>query len=174
MAALRSLIWRLASPYDAYLVHVSRLNEYLRRIEHLTEQALALEAGLLGSVRVVPSERRAEQRLAALREQLSRAAAEMTDEEFEQFVAHLGGGEPGKVEEDRQRMVARLESVSRHLEEYFRRAADELRTLERRRYDPRRRDVARELRENGLPPLTLAEYRHRLRDLGARVGKRPV
>ncbi len=172
--AVRTLLWRLASPYDAYLAHVSRLNEYLLRIERLTEQALALEAGLHGSVRVVPAERRAEERLAALREQLGKAAAELTDDEFEEFVAHLGGGEPGKVEEDRARTVARLEWVSRHLEEYFRRAGEELRILERRGYDPRRRDVARELRENRMPPLTLGEYRHRLRELGARVGKRPL
>ena len=47
----------------------------------------------------------------------------------------------------------------------------ELAVLEKRGYNPQRTDVARQLRENRLPATTVADYRHLLRQLGARVGK---
>ena len=44
--------------------------------------------------------------------------------------------------------------------------------LDARGYSPHRPDVARQLRDNELPLTTLAEYRHLLHELGARVGKK--
>ena len=51
-------------------------------------------------------------------------------------------------------------------------AGHELTLLEKRGYSPARGDIARQLRENHLPPTTLAEYRHLLHELGSRVGNR--
>jgi hypothetical protein len=63
-----------------------------------------------------------------------------------------------------------MHSASRGLEEYFAIAGQELATLESRGYNPSRSDVARQLRENKLPPHTIADYRRLLHDLGAKVG----
>ena len=49
-----SLVWKLASPYDAYISHVAELNHAIERIRYFSEVALRYEAGLQGSVRLVP------------------------------------------------------------------------------------------------------------------------
>ncbi len=170
--AVPSLIWRLASPYDAYVSHVVQLNHAIDRIRSLSEMALGYEAGLKGSVRLVPGEGDAATRASRFREQLGAAAAKMTDEEFEEFVAMLGGGGVANVEDNRANAVSRLSTTTRGLEEYFGIAGFELSTLEKRGYSPARTDIARQLRENHLPPTTLAEYRHLLHELGSRVGNR--
>lgn len=171
--SLPTLVWKLAAPYDAYVSHVSRLEGALVRLRSLSERALGYETGLLGSVRVVPGdERPAEERADQFRARLAEAAEGMTDEQFEAFLAELGGGETARVEADRAQASARLGTATRGIEEYFAVAAAELATLERRGYDPHRRDVARQLRDNGIPPRTIADYRHELHQLGRRIGVR--
>jgi hypothetical protein len=172
--ALSTLVWRLASPYDAYVSHVSHLDEAIRRITAISEMALGYEAGLKGSVRIVPGARDAAERAAGFRAKLAAAAAEMSDERFEEFIAMLGGGGVAEVEQDRAQAVSRLSHATRGLEDYFAMAGQELATLERRGYDPQRADVARQLRANGLPAATLAEFRHLLHELGTKVGQKPV
>jgi len=167
-----SLLWRLAAPYDAYVSHVSELEAAVSRIRDLSSVALGYEAGLQGSVRLVPGSDVAEARAATFRERLGAAAAEMSDEEFEEFIAMLGGGDVAEVEQNRATTVSRLSHATRGLEEYFAIAGHELTTLEKRGYNPRRADIARQLRENGLPSLQVAEYRHLLHELGAKVGQR--
>jgi len=168
--AVASLVWRLASPYDAYVSHVARLDEAITRIRWLSERALAYEAGLQSSVRLVPGAADAEERAARFRDQLGAAADTMSDEEFEAFIAMLGGGGVAEVEADRAQAVSRLSHTTRGLEAHFAAAGRELLTLEHRGYNPRRADVARQLRENHLPATDLATYRHLLHELGARVG----
>lgn len=171
---LSALAWKLASPYDAYISHVARLCNALERIRDVSSQALGHEAGLMSSVRLVPGEADAEQRAGRFRERLGQAAAEMTDEQFEEFLAMLGSGDTAIVEADRARAAQRLQHTQRGLEEYFAIAGQELATLEKRGYNPARPDVARQLRENGLPPMTVAQFAHELHTLGARVGQRPA
>lgn len=170
MSAVKTLAWKLASPYDAYVSHVVQLHHALERIRQLSEQALAYEAGLKGSVRFVPGSTDAALRIQNLRSRLGQAAASMTDEQFEDFLAHLGGGASAEVEADRAKTVSRLSTTTRGLEEYFATAAHELAVLEERGYNPQRPDVARQLRHNGLPQLSVAEYRRELHDLGGAVG----
>ncbi|HEU4598110.1 MAG TPA: hypothetical protein VFS26_00050, partial [Solirubrobacterales bacterium] len=131
---------------------------------------LRYEAGLRGSVRFVPGSTDAAQRVENFRARLGRAAESMSDEQFEEFVGHLGGGEAADVEANRAKAVSRLSSTTRGLEEYFAAAAQELGVLEERGYNPHRPDVARQLRENALPQLTVAEYRRQLRELGSALG----
>jgi hypothetical protein len=123
-------------------------------------------------VRLVPREPNADERARRFRQQLGAAAGQMSDEEFEDFLAHLGGGSVADVEADRAKAVMRLSHTTRGLEEYFAIAARELSTLEGRGYNPGRPDVARQLRENHLPARSLEEYRHLLHDMGSRVGQK--
>lgn len=169
--SIKTFVWKLASPYDAYVSHVSRLENSLSEIRFLVQRALGYEATLQGSVRLVPGSDDPAARAARFREQIGQAAVDMTDEQFEEFISHLGGGEVGAVESDRARAVGRLTAVTDSIERYLGQAAVELSVLEERDYDPARSGVGRELRNNNLEPRTLAEYRHLLRDLAAQVGK---
>lgn len=171
--SVRTVLWRLASPYDAYVAHVSRLQAAIGEIRYLVQRALGYEATLLGSVRLLPAVQDAAARAARFREQLSSAAGALTDDQFEEFIAHLGGGSTGAVESDRARTVERLTAVTASLERYFAGAAAELAVLEQRDYRPGRAGVSRALASNGLEPHTLADFRHILRDLGAQVGRGP-
>ncbi|MDW8047023.1 MAG: hypothetical protein RMK15_07075 [Chloroflexota bacterium] len=163
--------WRLAAPYDAYIAHVSRLCRALERIRLLADRALGYEAGLVASVRMVPGAEDAEERAARLRARLA-AAQELSDAELDELLAHLGGGKAAEVERDRAVVAGRLGAVSRAIESAFAEAAAALAILEARRYDPRRRDVARQLRANRLPARTTDAFRAELRELGRLVGKR--
>lgn len=164
------LLWKLASPYDAYVSHVAQLNHAIERIKFLSGIALGYEAGLQSSVRLVPGTADAAARARGFRARLGEAAASMSDEEFEEFLSHLGGGDAADVEADRAQAVFRLSSTTRGLEEYFAIAGHELALLEERGYSPTRSDVARQLRDNNLPLLTTADYRRELHELGAKVG----
>ncbi|MCC6381694.1 MAG: hypothetical protein IT304_04255 [Dehalococcoidia bacterium] len=170
--AIAGLVWKLASPYDAYVSHVARLDHAIERIRDFSERALGYEAGLQGSVRVVPGAVDVAGRAQRFRDRLATAATQLSDEQFEEFLSMLGGGGVAAVESDRAQAVSRLSHTTRGLEEYFAIAGREIAILERRGYSPRRPDVARQLRENRLPATTVAEYRHLLRTLGARVGQR--
>jgi hypothetical protein len=170
--SVRSLVWKLASPYDAYIAHVSTLNNALTRIRYLSEMTLAYEAGLHGSVRLVPAERPAAERAHQFRERLAAAASQMAEDEFEEFITHLGGGELATVESDRARVVARMGTTRHGLDEHFAVAGQEIETLAARGYSPHRSDVRRQLEANGLPLHTVQEYRHLLGELGSRVGQR--
>lgn len=170
--AISTLVWKLASPYDAYVSHVARLEMALERVRHFSERALAYEVGLQGSLRIVASEGDSVERTERFREQMGTAASEMSDEEFEEFIEHVGGGIVADVEADRAKTASRLGHTTRGLEEYFALAGKELAVLEQRGYNPKRPDVARQLRDNRLPLMSLAEYRHMLHELGARVGQK--
>ena len=169
--AVNALLWKLASPYDAYVSHVARLNEALDRITFMSGLALGYEAGLQSSVRYVPGGADAATRAQRFRTQLGAAAEQMSDEGFEDFIAMLGGGELANVESNRAKVADRMSSASRGLEEYFVIAGHELSMLEKRGYNPNRADVARQLKENKLPGTDLVQYRHRLHELGVKVGK---
>lgn len=167
---IQALVWKLGSPYDAYISHVSRLNTAVERLRLMSDRALGFEAGLQGSVRLVPSGSAPEARAQRFREQLGQAAASMSDAEFEDFLSHLGGGEAANVEANRANVVSRMSTATRGLEEYFAIAGSALATLETRGYNPSRSDIARQLRENHLPEHTIADYRRVLHELGAKVG----
>ncbi|MGE3076629.1 MAG: hypothetical protein AB7N24_21385 [Dehalococcoidia bacterium] len=167
---ISTLLYKLASPYDAYVSHVSGLNGAIGRIRYMSTRALGYEAGLQSSMRIVPGGLPADERVQMFRQKLGAAAQSMTDEQFEDFLSHLGGGEAANVEADRARTVARMSHTTRGIAEYFEIAAKELATLESRGYNPNRPDVARQLRENKLPAHTTAEYRKILHDLGKSVG----
>lgn len=169
--AVSSLVWKLASPYDAFISHVAELNHAIDRIRYFSELALGYEAGLQGSVRLVPGAQESSARADRFRQQLGERATNLTDEQFEEFLAMLGGGAAADVEMDRANATSRLSFTTRGLEEYFAIAGRALATLEKRGYNPARSDVARQLRENRLPDTTVADYAHLLRQLGARVGK---
>ena len=169
--ALPTVLWKLASPYDAYVSHVARLEDAIERITYFNEVAQRSQAGLEGSMRVGSAAADAESRARLFRERLATAAMNMTDEQFEEFVAMLGGGQAAEVEENQQRAMDRLGHAHRGIQDYFAIAGHELATLEKRGYSPARPDVARQLRENRLPQVTLADYRHRLRELGAGAGQ---
>ncbi|MFN8507952.1 MAG: hypothetical protein U0547_10350 [Dehalococcoidia bacterium] len=166
-----SLVWKLASPYDAYVSHVAELNNAIERIRYFSEVALRYEAGLQGSVRLVPGAQESASRAERFRAQLGERAENLSDEQFEEFLAMLGGGAAADVERDRAVTATRLSHTTRGLEEYFAIAGRELAILEKRGYSPTRPDVARQLRENRLPATTVADYRHLLRQLGTRVGQ---
>jgi hypothetical protein len=172
--SVSTVVWKLASPYDAYVAHVGRLNDAIERIRYHIDRALGFEAGLHGSIRFVPSARDAAERANRFRQRLEEAASEMSEEQFEEFIAHLGGGSVATVEQDRANAITRLGHTTRGLEEFFTIASAELAILERRGYNPGRADVARQLRANHLPEMTVAEYRHLLAELGAQVGKHPA
>src|SRR5512134_1930508 len=148
---IQTLLYKLGSPYDAYISHVSELNAALARLRYLTDRALGFEAGLQGSVRLIPGGAAREERVQRFRERLGQAAASMSDEEFEDFLAHLGGGEAASVEDNRATVVNRMSSAARGFEEYFALAGKALATLESRGYNPNRGDIARQLRDNRLP-----------------------
>ena len=38
--ALNTLVWKLASPYDAYVSHVARLESALERLRYFSSRAL--------------------------------------------------------------------------------------------------------------------------------------
>lgn len=170
---IATLLYKLASPYDAYVAHVSELNSALERLRYQSERALGYEAGLHGSVRLMPGGAARAERVDRFRERLGDAAASMSDEQFEDFLAHLGGGEAANVEADRARVVDRMSTATRGIEEYFAIAGKALATLEERGYNPNRSDIARQLRENHLPMHTVGEYRRILHELGTKVGVRP-
>lgn len=170
--ALSSVLWKLASPYDAYVSHVARLNEAISRVRYFSERALGFEAGLAGSVRLIPGQVDPVARAQRFRQQMGEAAERMSDVEFEDFLAHLGGGTVADVEADRAQAFSRMGHSTRGLEEYFAAAGRELAVLEARGYAPGRPDVARQLRDNELPLTTVAEYRRLLHELGARVGQK--
>jgi hypothetical protein len=167
---IQSILYKLGSPYDAYISHVSELNSALGRLRYLSERAIGYEAGLQSSVRLVPGGAAPAERAQRFREKLGQAAASMSDEEFEDFLAHLGGGEAASVEANRANVVDRMSSTARGIEDYFGIAGRALATLEARGYNPSRGDVARQLRENKLPTHTVADYRKILHELGTRVG----
>ncbi|MGE5595103.1 MAG: hypothetical protein ACM3S1_03595 [Hyphomicrobiales bacterium] len=169
--AISQVLWKLVSPYDAYVSHVVRLNHAIERIGYFAELAQRQEASLQGSVQVGGGSPDAEVRANRFREQLATNAASMTDEEFESFIALLGGGEAAEVEPVRERARDRMIATARGMEEYFAMAGQELALLERRGYNPHRPDIARQLRENHLPELTVDDYRHRLRELGGQAGR---
>lgn len=168
--ALANTLWKLASPYDAYVSHVARLQQSIDRIRYFEEAARRQQAGLEGTIRIGGNGQDSGARAARFRDQLASAANTMTDEQFEEFLAVVGGGETAPIEHDRARAEARRESTARGLEEYFAIAGQELALLEKRGYSPARPDVARQLRENGLPAATIADYRHQLREIAASGG----
>ena len=170
--AISTLVWKLASPYDAYVSHVARLEGALERLRYFSGRALAYEAGLQSSVRLIPGQGDPAERAQRFREQLGAAAGEMSDEQFEEFITHLGGGAAADVEADRAQAVSRMGHTTRGLEEYFAIAGKELALLEGRGYNPRRPDVARQLRENGLAARSPADYRKLLHELGTKVGQK--
>lgn len=167
---IQTLVWKLGSPYDAYISHVSRLNAAVERLRWMSDRALGFEAGLQSSMRIVPGGTAPAERVQRFREQLGQAAASMSDTEFEDFLAHLGGGEAANVEANRANVVSRMSTATRGLEEYFAIAGAALATLETRGYNPNRGDIARQLRENKLPTHTIADYRRILHELGVKVG----
>lgn len=170
-----ALLWKLASPYDAYVSHVARLNDAIERIRVLNRMTEGYEAGLQGSGRVstgAAGDAARAARVARFREQLGSAAARMSDVEFEDFISHLGGGAVADPEDDRARTSTRIVFMQRGLEEYFSIAGRELTLLEKRGYDPSRGDVARQLRENKLPLTSVEEFRALLHELGGKVGVR--
>lgn len=169
---VQSILWRLASPYDAYVAHVSRLEDAVAEIQYLVQRALGYEAGLQGSVRIVPGGEAAAERAERFRSALAEASTGLSEAEFEDFLAHLGGGSTVDVEADRARTVSRLTAVTSALERHFITAARELALLEARAYSPTAPGVARLLRENRIPARTLTEYRHLLRELASQVGHR--
>ena len=105
-----------------------------------------------------------------IRLQLGAAASSMSDEQFEDFISHLGGGDVADVDANRAKTASRMGTTQRGLEEYFSIAGHELATLEKRAYNPSRGDIARQLRENRLPATTIEEYRRILHELGTRIG----
>ena len=113
--ALSSLLYKLGSPYDAYIAHVSELNAALARLRYMSDHAVGLEAGLHGSVRLVPGNGNRTDRIEGFRKRLGQAADSMTDEQFEDFLAHLGGGEAANVEDNRANVVSRMSNVTRGL-----------------------------------------------------------
>lgn len=168
--AIPSVLWKLASPYDAYVSHVAQLNAAIERIRYFLEVLPGYEAGVAGSERLAAGTTAAEDRVQRFRQRLAAAAQQLSDDQFEEFIAHLGGGSTADVDSAQSQARTRLGGVTRGLEEYFGIAGRELAILEARGYNPARGDVARQLRDNHLPATTLAEYRSLLHQLGARAG----
>ncbi len=170
---LPALLWRLVSPYDAYVSHVARLNDALGRIRHAVERAQGFEAGLQASGRVseTGSGEDTQARLQRFRLRLGTAAANLSDEQFETFITDLGGAGRADAEQDRAATQSRMSSMARGLEDHFADAGRQLAVLEARGYNPTRPDIARQLRENHLPATNLADYRHLLHTLGLKAGQ---
>ena len=166
----KRILWRLASPYDAYVSHVTRLEDAFARIRVLSERAAGYETGLRSSVRLVPSESDAVARAERFRDQISQASEAMEDEQLESFLVELGGGATANVESDRADIAVRMDHATEGLQEYFAVAGSALQTLEHRGYDPSRRDVARQLASNGISPRTLEQYREDLQTLARVAG----
>lgn len=169
--ALRGFLWKLASPYDAYISHVAVLENAMAQLRYLSDRALGMEAGLQGSIRLVPGSGQAEERASRFRARLA-TAANLSDQDFEAFIAELGGGEVAEVESARATAVSRLGHMQRGMEEYFGIAGHHLAVLEQRGYNPGRSDVTRQLEANHLAPRTLADYRHALHELGAKISRK--
>lgn len=168
--SLRTFAWKLASPYDAYVSHVARLNQAIEQLRYLADRALGYEAGMHGSLRLLPASDSTE-RIDRFRLQLGEAGQDMSDEDLEAMFEHLGGGAAADVEGAREQMASRLSHTTRGFAEYYALAHEQLSILEERGYNPARPDVARQLSENHLPKSTAGEYRQVLRELGARVGQ---
>ena len=122
-------------------------------------------------MRLIPGSMDPVARAKGFRDRLGQAAESMSDDQFEDFLGHLGGGGAADVEANRATAVSRLTYTTRGLEDFFAIAGHELLLLEERGYNPSRADVARQLRENGLPQVTLGEYRHELHELGTKVSR---
>ena len=168
--AVSAVLWKLASPYDAYISHVAQLNSAVERIRYFNEVAQGYEAGLNSSLRLGAASTNPAARIERFRLQLGAAASSMSDEQFEDFISHLGGGDVADVDANRAKTASRMGTMQRGLEEYFSIAGHELATLEKRAYNPSRGDIARQLRENRLPATTIEEYRRILHELGTRIG----
>jgi hypothetical protein len=169
--ALSTLVWKLASPYDAYVSHVARLESALERVRYFSSRAQGYEAGLRSSSGLNTAGVDPAARAETFRARLGAAAQELSDEDFEDFLAQLGGGNTADVEANRARVASRLGHTTRGLEEYFAIAGRELSLLEQRGYSPGRPDVARQLRDNHLPSSTVSDYRRQLHELGAKAGR---
>ncbi len=168
----KRMLWRLASPYDAYVSHVARLEDAFARIRVLSERTAGYEMGLRSSVRLMPSESDAVARAERFRGQLSEASETMEEEQLEAFLVELGGGAIANVESDRADIAVRMDHATEGLQEYFAVAGSALQTLEQRGYEPGRRDVARQLASNGIERRALKQYREELQTL-ARVAGHP-
>ncbi len=169
--AVSAVIWKLASPYDAYVSHVARLNSAIERIRYFSEMALGYEAGLSSSSGAAAKGNDPASRVARFRTQLGEAATSMSDDQFDDFIATLGGGAVADAEANRAKTQSRMGYTQRGLQEYFAIAGQELAILEKRGYNPYRADIARQLKENRLPATTLPDYRHLLHELGLRAGR---
>ena len=167
---LKRMIWKLASPYDAYVSHVAKLESSFARIRNLNARTAGYEMGLRSSVRLVQGDADASERADRFRKTLSDAAESMTDSELEGFLAELGGGETADVESDRADIAERMEHATSGLREAFTTAAAVLKLLEERGYDPERRDIARQLAANQIKPRPLAEYQAELHELAVLTG----
>lgn len=169
---MTSVLWKLASPYDAYVSHVANLNHALARIRHLSGVAQGYEAGLRGSGRVASAGPDARARQDRFRARLAEQADQLSGPELEEFAEMLGGGDPADAEADRSRAETRLGYMARGIEEYLSEARREFATLEARHYNPDRPDVARQLRANNLPATTLEGYRSQIAALAGPVAAR--
>jgi hypothetical protein len=166
----KRILWRLASPYDAYVSHVTRLEDALTRIRVLSDRADGYEMGLRSSVRHKTGESDAVSRAERFRSLLGDASETMEDEQLERFLAELGGGETANVDQDRADIAIRLDHATEGMQEYFAVAGSALQTLEQRDYEPGRRDIARQLASNRISPRTLAEYHDELHELARAAG----
>ena len=170
--AVSAVLWKLASPYDAYVSHVARLNDAIERIRYFSEMALGYEAGLSSSSGSAGKGNDPASRVARFRTQLGEAATSMSDDQFDDFIAALGGGAVADAEANRAKTQSRIGYTQRGLQEYFAIAGQELAILEKRGYNPFRGDIARQLKENRLPATTLPDYSHLLHELGNRAGRK--
>lgn len=166
----KRMLWRLASPYDAYISHVARLEDAFARIRILSERTAGYEMGLRSSVRLMPSESDAVARAERFRDRLGQASETVEDEQLESFLVELGGGATANVESDRADIAVRMDHATEGLQEYFGVAGSALQTLEQRGYEPGRRDVARQLASNGISQRTLEQYRDELQGLAQAAG----
>lgn len=168
---LKKMMWRLAPPYDAYVSHIVRLEAAFERIRVLSERAAGYEMGMRSSVRLSQGDSDVVERARRFRNQLGAASEAMSDDELESFLAELGGGHTADVERDRADIVSRMDHTTSGLQEYFATAGAALTILERRGYNSKRRDVARQLTANGVPARTLEEYHGALHELAATTGQ---
>ena len=137
---------QLSPPVDGSVAYAGKLNDgigRIRAISRLTEGYEAARQGYGGVSTGGEGDAARAARVARFREQLGSAAARMSDVEFEDFIAHLGGGAVADPEDDRARTSSRLGFMQRGLEEYFAIAGRELALLEKRGYDPGRGDGGR-------------------------------
>lgn len=166
----KRMLWRLASPYDAYVSHITRLEDAFARIRVLSDRTAGYEMGLRSSVRLKPSESDAVARAQRFRDHITKASETIEDDQLEGFLAEIGDGATANVESDRADIAVRMDHATEGLQEYFAVAGSALQTLERRGFNPGRRDVARQLAGNGIPQRTLDEYRADLQRLARVAG----